>query len=704
MSRTVVIGALAMLLVSARVEAQFVAEQVTAANAATRLFGGTDADGGVDDWYVSNGVVEAIIDDVGPQTDLVALLGANAPPKQSESAFTGGSLIDLGLVGANNDQLVQLFTVGGLSTSNFILYDAINASTTASSATITTTGTLLGFNVPPQNLMVASDYTAAASDPFLTVTTTVTNTHPTDGAAGLGGFLDAILWTLRSTVPFSPLANRGFHHAVFDLNDPGLALELPPFAAGPGVVTPAAGIMDPPSATTAGEVAYGMLGVDISVDQDGPGGNPPVVTTVNTLFGVNSNLVTALGHLPATGILNPGGVLRYTRRIYVGNRNDAASVANGMIGALAARQAFATGTISGNVDASDTPNVVASVIATKTGGASTPGFPNGTPVTHFRTDASGAFGGIVLPVGTYDLEIRAVERDPAIVSGVTVAAASDTPVAVPTLTGLGSLDVVVVERVPGPDPPVPAKITFTGIDGSSDPVFNKDFEALAIPAAGPNVDLMPETFGAGPAQRNFLYLADGTGSVQLRPGRYELIASRGPEFTVQRRRVRVREGKTKSVQLRLRRVVDTAGALSGDFHIHSARSLDSSAGLRDRVASYAGEGVEVMVSTDHDYHVDYGSTIAAFGIGSHVTSIVGNEVTTSVPNPPAFPDAIGHINAWPQPVDPTARRDGSIEDEFVSPNFLYSRLRSRGAEVVQYNHPRAGVSGLTSIGFFSNIG
>ena len=31
------------------------------------LFGGTDADGGVDDWYLSNGVVEVVIDDVGPR-------------------------------------------------------------------------------------------------------------------------------------------------------------------------------------------------------------------------------------------------------------------------------------------------------------------------------------------------------------------------------------------------------------------------------------------------------------------------------------------------------------------------------------------------------------------------------------------------------------------------------------------------------------
>src|SRR5690606_34002412 len=158
---------------------------------AETLFTGTDADGGIDDWYLSNGVVQAIIDDVGPQADLVPLLGASAPPKVSEFAFTGCSLIDLGNNGQNNDHLTQIFTVGGLSTSNFILYNGISASTTASSATITCTGNLLGFDtgpspVPPEDLQVVTEYTAAGSDPFLTVVTTVTNTHPTNTAMGLG--------------------------------------------------------------------------------------------------------------------------------------------------------------------------------------------------------------------------------------------------------------------------------------------------------------------------------------------------------------------------------------------------------------------------------------------------------------------------------------------------------------------------------------
>jgi hypothetical protein len=93
-----------VLLAGALAGAAPIAERITAGNADARLFGGSDPAGGIDDWYLSNGVVEAIIDDAGPQADLVPLLGAAAPAKQNSGASTGGTLVDLALVGHDNDQ------------------------------------------------------------------------------------------------------------------------------------------------------------------------------------------------------------------------------------------------------------------------------------------------------------------------------------------------------------------------------------------------------------------------------------------------------------------------------------------------------------------------------------------------------------------------------------------------------------------------
>ncbi len=699
MRKWIVLGAVCVGLVPAA-QAEPVAERITPENAAERLFGGTDADGGVGDWYLSNGVVEAVVDDVGPQPDLPA--GVSGPVRQSEAAFSGGSLIDLGRVGADNDQLNQMFSVAGLSTSNFILYDSIRADTSEDTAMLSLEGRVLGFEpVLPDELRVVTEYAVSGDDPFVTIRSTITNSASLP-APMLGGFLDVFPWTVRAIVPFSPLPGLGFDHGELDLANPLNALEFPLYAAGPGNAGPGDGVMDPESGAVAGEVAYGILGMRTSIDQDGPEGEPPVQATVERLFGISNVQATALGNVPVAffeGLL-PGGVLSYERRLYVGTENHVASVTNHMLPELGARLGFATGTLSGDVDARDRTDVPASVVVTRTGGPPIANLPDGSPVTQFRTDASGRFQAIVVPAGTYRLAFRSVERDPVVVSDVVVEAGADTPVAVPPLTALAALELLLFER----GRPLPGKVTLRGLDGTPDPQLGRDFEARTLRPGQPPEDLAPESFGSALAQGRFVYLPHGRARVELRPGRYELLASRGLEYGLDRRVVELAAGEQATVRLRVRRLVDTPDALSADFHIHSARSLDSSAAPGGRVASFAGEGVEVMVGTDHDFVLDYRPVIEELGLGAWITARVGTEVTTSVPNPPVFPDAAGHVNAWPLPVDATARRDGSIEDEFVAPNFLFSRLRRAGARVIQYNHPRAGVRGLGSIGLFNNIG
>src|SRR5262249_16851293 len=247
-----------------------------------------------------------------------------------------------------------------------------------------------------------------------------------------------------------------------------------------------------------------------------------------------------------------------------------------------------------------------------------------------------------------------------------------------------------------------------GTGATPDPRFHYDLAANLGTS-----DIQPETFGGTQAgttghaagQGNVVYTATGQGDIQVAPGTYDVYVARGMEYSLQKRSITVTAGSTTPVDVSLKRAVRTKGAISADFHVHSGPSLDASAPLRDRVPAFAGEGVEVMVSTDHDKTLDYTPIIGGFtGLPARLRSIVGNEVTGSVPNPPDFPNSYGHINAWPLTVAANSTRDGAIDDEYVAPNWLYSRLRTAGAEVIQYNHPRAGVSGLTTIGLFNNIG
>jgi len=686
------------LAVAARAEP--VAERIALANAAERLFGGTDADGGIDDWYLSNGIVEAIVDDAGPQTDLPA--GVVPPPRQSEAGVSGGTLIDLGLVGRDNDQLSHLFAVGGLSAANFVAYDAVEAAVEGDTAVVRARGGLLGFaGLAPDELPVVTEYRLEAGRSYLTIVSSVRNQGSVP-APLLGGFLDVAPWTTRAILPFSPLPGLGFRHFPLDVDNPLSSLEQPVYAIGPGNASPADGVMDPERGTPAGEVSYGLVGVRARLDPDGPAGPAaPIETPVNRLFGVSNVQATALGNTPLTFALEPGAALSYERRVYVGGRNDVASTANPILAELAPRLGFATGTLAGDVDAADTGAVAASGVVTRVGGPPIAGLADGAPITQFRTDGSGAFAGVVVPEGVYEIEVRAAERDPVQVRDVVVGPGARVRVAVPALAALGSLDVRVRTTGGGA---APVKLTFVGRDGTPDPRFGWDLDATEARPGGPDLDLRPETFGGGLAQGRWVFLRRGRGTVSLRPGRYEVFASRGPEYGIARGQVTIAPGATASLTLALARTLTTRRAISADFHVHSARSLDSSAGPESRVVSFAAEGVEVLVSTDHDFVLDYRPVIDALGLGRFLASRVGNEATTTMSTPPVFPDAIGHVNAWPLEVEPLARKDGAIEDEGVAPNFLFSRLRRAGAKVIQYNHPRAGVRGLSPIGFFNAIG
>ncbi|GIW41133.1 MAG: hypothetical protein KatS3mg076_1710 [Candidatus Binatia bacterium] len=264
------------------------------------------------------------------------------------------------------------------------------------------------------------------------------------------------------------------------------------------------------------------------------------------------------------------------------------------------------------------------------------------------------------------------------------------------------------------------------------------------------------SFAGGPGQKNVIYTHNGKVKERIRPGTYTIYVSRGIEYTIQKlENVVVPSGGTVELAASLRRVVDTTGYMSADFHIHSGRSLDSSAPFEDRVRSFAGEGLEVMVSTDHDITTDYEPVIKKLGLRDFIAAIPGTEITTSVSQPPYASNAWGHINAWPQVFGLFAPRNGSIEDEGVSPNVIFDRARGSvcsggdndglrcnvdadcpGGDcvvhgkmcaggkdagnpctddsecrkgtcadvVVQLNHPRAGVSGVVGIGQFNNIG
>jgi hypothetical protein len=192
------------------------------------------------------------------------------------------------------------------------------------------------------------------------------------------------------------------------------------------------------------------------------------------------------------------------------------------------------------------------------------------------------------------------------------------------------------------------------------------------------------------------FASSGAGGAEVRPGTYRVWVSRGIEYALEHQDVTIEAGKTASLGFTLKQVVKTPGWISGDFHVHSVKSVDSDMELSDRVASYAVEGVDLLSSTDHNYVADFAPTIDALHLEDWVRSVVGLELTSL---------EMGHFNAFPLVIQPGPVQHGSFRWFFRPPGELFAQLRGLGVDpqrtVVQVNHPRD-----TVLGYFNafNVG
>ncbi|MGC4121600.1 MAG: CehA/McbA family metallohydrolase [Myxococcales bacterium] len=192
----------------------------------------------------------------------------------------------------------------------------------------------------------------------------------------------------------------------------------------------------------------------------------------------------------------------------------------------------------------------------------------------------------------------------------------------------------------------------------------------------------------------------GSATFEVPPGEYSVVVSRGPEWTLYPADyptappayvdLRTSDG---SVQARLAHVVDSAGWASGDFHVHSVFSPDSYVTGPVRALSFAAEGVDVLVATDHDYVSDFRPDIVAIGAEKLLATVSGEEVS---------PVDFGHTNAYPIARDPSDPISGGAIDwgggrgPTPSAAQIFAEARKKGATTIQINHPRGWPLGVLS--------
>jgi hypothetical protein len=303
----------------------------------------------------------------------------------------------------------------------------------------------------------------------------------------------------------------------------------------------------------------------------------------------------------------------------------------------------------------------------------------------FFTAADGTFSGR-LPVGAYQVSAWRAGHAPTAKQSVTLLMAPATLTF--DLAAPRRLTVNVREANGGP---LPAKVTVLCANGPC-AVTHKSLVLYSDVTKDPLPDQIAEVGWVGPS---------GTATFELPAGQYAVLVSRGPEYSVHPPQYPTIPGQ--AVDLRttdatinavLARVIDTTGWMSADFHVHAVNSPDSIVDNAKRALTFAGDGVEILVSTDHDVVTDFAPVIASSGLSAYVASVIGEEVS---------PMEWGHYNLFPLTFDPTNRTNGGAldwaggEGATLSVGEIFAEGRRLGARTIQVNHARGSLGGFTAL-------
>jgi hypothetical protein len=381
--------------------------------------------------------------------------------------------------------------------------------------------------------------------------------------------------------------------------------------------------------TTAG-VTVPQLGVEVVLALVGAAGPPFKLEPKNT----------------------PGDSLTFTRYFVVGETVSSVTDTRNQI------QCKPTGTVRGTVTAGGSPAAGADVSILGDLATAPNGFAYNV-VTHTLTDDQGNYSLTLVPGDyrvvvnldgyPYDSGTPAPTEHP-----VTVTAFGDVVQNV-ALPATGSLQVLVKDQdnLDGP-----AKVSVVGFDPSPE-LVNTQTVLIINNRTGVFGDFEDER-PHGIAHTVFVGPDGDSGVVPLEPGDYQVVVSRGIEYSTHTENVTISAAPAPAtvVMAKVEHVIDTAGFIGADFHVHSIHSPDSAVKMTDRVLTMLGEGVDFFTPSEHDIRVDYQPVIDALGASSLLGTAPSSEITTF---------DYGHFNAWPMEVDPNQVNGGSVDHGGAAP-------------------------------------
>ncbi|MDB6034454.1 MAG: hypothetical protein JWM16_4792, partial [Verrucomicrobiales bacterium] len=270
------------------------------------------------------------------------------------------------------------------------------------------------------------------------------------------------------------------------------------------------------------------------------------------------------------------------------------------------------------------------------------------------TDEKGRFS-FQLPPGVYEIELTDQGRQ-SISNKIALKAKGSTTFS-PVMT-VASAIVFNIHDEGGRS--LPCKAQFLGTNGT------------------PSVDLGPISRAHG--CKDQYHSEKGQFRVALPAGTYKVIVTRGPEYSHLESLVKVDPETTAQFEGTLKRLVDTTGWVSADYHNHSIPSGDTSTSTDDRIINLAAEHIEFAPATEHNRICSWRPSIEKLGLKDFIQTIAGLELTGSGP----------HLNSFPLKPIPHTQDSGAPEwdkDPRLDALTLRDWQKLEPDRWVQLNHP-----------------
>ncbi len=629
-----------LFCISQNTNAQIELSRITPDNAEKLVMGGPDAIGGIGDWFISNGTLCAVISDIG---------------HESEFTTRGGTLIDLGFCNRDDDHYTHKHTLLDGSRAKPLNATDLTVSKGDSWAAIEVTA-------ERDNIQTVTRYHVQLDQPkTLSIETTVSLLDANKDGLNFFNLLHFNYHSLNAFIFNSEDISQSSGFASEHFSSKGISAIRDAAKNADTIIT-----LSPHDADVA--ISYGwqlkkakLISGEQSMDlprfalaDDTTNGF--LVLPEHFMIGSGKKIGwVQLAQIPLLSLENKAQ-LKLHESIVIEKSGDVASITDQLLAKTDTQRVIV-----------NTQNLDSSFHVEQT---------DGTPITQALPDKNGQ-ASFLLPEGRYTLhQIASGERqaqmdfDVDSINANKLSSSNELSLGYLNLTSGGKLTLPQGQAM---------RLVFKGINGTPDPDFGLAHQQS--PINDRHTKTMSHIFMAG--------ISSDQQSLFLAAGDYKVLATRGPEFSLESSEIRIENGKTTRLDITTpSRVVETSKYMASDLHVHSGVSFDNAFSTTERVRTFIAEHAEIMVSSEHDLPFDFAPIVQAMNLSDKIITIPAAEITSTALSK-ANPYTGGHVNAFPFLPRPHEHRNGMFNhEEFRLRDTIAAVKHQHPEALLQLNHPR----------------